>query len=329
MLHIHNGESSANTLKESTIHGKQFAFRDALVAGPTPAQVQGEDWRRLRAAHLAESYGVNREECELDLLRQEEILSIYADQDEVVLWFEHDLFCQVNLIYLLDWFNRRDLEKTKLSLICIGKFTGVNNFRGLGELNAEQLTALFDLRHEVTTAEMKLASAAWSAYRAPDPTAIERFLSHDTSALPFLRDAFHCHLARFPSLRNGLGRVENRGLELIDRGLDRFADLFTQFGVTEPIYGLGDFQFWLVLKQLGAVQMPLLTFENGENPSGALDSAKLRDTRFELTPQGKVVLKGEADFVEMNGLDEWLGGVHLSADQLWRWDEANEKIVLG
>src|SRR5450432_2266195 len=114
MLHIHNGESSANTLKESTIQGEQFAFRDALIGGPTPARVAGDEWRQLRAAHLSESYGVNREDCELGLRRQAELLSRYADHDEVVLWFEHDLFCQLNLIYLLDWFHSRDLGETKL-----------------------------------------------------------------------------------------------------------------------------------------------------------------------------------------------------------------------
>src|SRR6266850_7831001 len=167
MLHIHNGASSAGTLKQSTIQGEHFAFRDALVAGPTPAGVAGRQWRRLRASHLSESYGVSPEECELDLLRQEEILSSFAAHDEVVLWFEHDLFCQVNLIYLLDWFHGRDLGETKLSLICIGEFPGRKDFRGLGELSVEQLASLFGLRHEVTAAELQLASAAWAVYRAP------------------------------------------------------------------------------------------------------------------------------------------------------------------
>src|SRR5882672_3824576 len=104
MLHIHNGDSSANTLRQSTIQGEQFAFRDALIGGPTPNGVSVADWRRLRSDHLSESYGVNRAECKLGLLRQEQTLSSYASHDEVVLWFEHDLFCQINLLYLLDWF---------------------------------------------------------------------------------------------------------------------------------------------------------------------------------------------------------------------------------
>jgi hypothetical protein len=327
MLHIHNGESSANTLRQSTVAGEHFAFRDALIGGATPAGLDHADWRRLRATHLSASYGVDREKCEMDLLRQEEILASYVDHDEVVLWFEHDLFCQVNLIYLLDWFSRRDLGPTKLSLICIGEFAGVEDFRGLGQLTVDQLSSLFDLRHEVTAAELELAVSAWSAYRSPDPTAIESLLSGDTSAMPFLGAALRCHLARFPSVRNGLGRVESRGLELIARGIDKFADLFWQFGAREPIYGLGDFQFWLALKQLGTAPNPFLTFENGQSLHGLIDSTKLNKTKVVLTPQGEAALRGEADYVEMNGVDEWLGGVHLQTDRVWRWDEASEKIV--
>ena len=36
MLHIHNGDSSADTLREAGFPGTHFAFREALTSGPTP-----------------------------------------------------------------------------------------------------------------------------------------------------------------------------------------------------------------------------------------------------------------------------------------------------
>src|SRR5258706_14000669 len=104
MLHIHNGDSSAGTARQSTIPGEHFAFREALIAGPTPSDLKGAAWRKLRATHLSAEYGIDEQQCEQELLRQEETLSGFAAHDEVVLWFEHDLFCQVHLVYLLDWF---------------------------------------------------------------------------------------------------------------------------------------------------------------------------------------------------------------------------------
>lgn len=328
MLHIVNGESTAVTLEQSSVSGERFSFRDALLNGPTPLGLSGQEWRRIRAQHLSEAYGVDLHECEQDLLNQEEKLTTLAEHEEVVLWFEHDLFCQTNLLYLLDWFAQRELGTTKLSLICIGEFPELQNFRGLGELNAKQLASLFDTRHEVSVAEMNLAKAAWRAYCSPDPAAIETLLESDTSALPFLKPALQLHLERFPSVRNGLGRIENVGLTLIRNGLPRFIDLFRKFGESEPTYGLGDSQFWLALKQMSDAREPLLAIRNGNSSGGPLTPEQIRNTSFEITEAGEGVLKGQADFVSMNGIDLWLGGTHLSdSASFWRWDETARRIV--
>jgi hypothetical protein len=59
MLHILNGRSTEHTLKQSSVAGDYFSFPDTLINGPTPGDVDGEEWRHLRARHLAESYGVD------------------------------------------------------------------------------------------------------------------------------------------------------------------------------------------------------------------------------------------------------------------------------
>jgi hypothetical protein len=41
-----------------------------------------------------------------------------------------------------------------------------------------------------------------------------------------------------------------------------------------------------------------------------------------------VVLEGRADHVGLNGIDRWIGGVHLKGDSVeWRWDRAAQRIV--
>src|SRR5712691_9102856 len=111
MLHIHNGESSANTLKQSTIRGEQFAFRDALIAGPTPGGLTSEDWRRVRTQHLSDAYGVDSQECERDLLLQEKTLASFPDHEEVVLWFEYDLFLSGQFDLFARWVFSTSLGK--------------------------------------------------------------------------------------------------------------------------------------------------------------------------------------------------------------------------
>jgi hypothetical protein len=328
MLHIHNGDSSADVAKQSSLPGEHFAWRESLITGPTPSGISGNEWRIIRARHLSESYGVDLEECERGLLEQDKKLSSFGEHDEVVLWFEHDLFCQTNLLYLLIWIAQQDMGNTKLSLICIGEFPGKEDFRGLGELDVEQLASLFPGRQQVTAPQLKLAELAWQAYCSPDPTEIEKVLKADTSLLPFLGPALQAHLWRFPSTKNGLGSIENRGLELIHGGLKTFIDVFPRFVDAEPVYGLGDAQFWLALQRMSRGRQPLLRIEDGKNGGAELTTDIVRNASFEITEPGESERSGEADFVELNGIDLWLGGVHLSPTNLWRWDESSERIVV-
>jgi len=327
MLHIHDGESSASTAKESTIPGTHVGWREALIDGPAPSDAQGTEWRKLRADFLSDHYLMDRQQCEKELLAQEEMLASFSAHEEVVLWFEHDLFCQTNLLYLLNWFAQQNLGTTRLSLICIDQFPGLGDFRGLGQLNAEQLSSLFDTRHEVSSIEKELARQSWKAFRAVSPTEIEQLLSEDTSALPFLKSALRLHLKRFPFVHNGLGHVENLALELIRRGANDFPHLFSEFGNEEPGYGLGDFQFWLALKPLSETKRPLVRISDYVGAGPSLESQEIRNSRFEITELGRAVLHGQEDYIEMNGIDLWLGGVHLSGKRnLWRWDHQEQRL---
>ena len=329
MLHIHNGDATADTAKLSDLPGEHFAFREALVEGPTPAGLNIAEWKRVRARHLSEGYDVDLAKCERELVDQENKLTTFAEHEEIVLWFEHDLFCQVNLLYLLNWFSLRELGNTKLSLICIGEFPGVENFRGLGQLTPEQLVSLFPGRRQIRVADLQLASSAWQAFCSPNPTAIEELLNTDTSAFPYLRAGLRAHLQRFPDVKNGLGKIENIALELIKRGARDFMDLFARFGDAAPVYGFGDAQLWLALRRMSGARQPLLAIAglNGDDRGKAFNPDIARSVGFEITELGQSVLRGEADFVSLNGIDIWLGGVHLrDPETLWRWDEQSERL---
>jgi hypothetical protein len=327
MLHIHNGDATADTAKNAAIPGEHLSWREALVFGPAPAHLPEPQFLHVRAGHLAESYRVPVEKCAAELAAMHDALAAFGDHEELVLWFEHDLFCQVHLIYLLNWFAARELGGTKLSLICIGEFPGVKIFHGLGQLDTEQLKSLWLERCEVTAAQLELGAKAWRAYSAPDAVALIALLKSDLSALPFLRTALTKHLQRFPSIRNGLGRVENVGLELLTAGLSRFKSLFPAFMRREPEYGFGDAQFYLALQRLANETTPFVKQRNGGDPGP--DVTRIFLSEFEINEHGKSALKGEEDFVRVNGIDLWLGGIHLKGNEsAWRWDEDAQQLLV-
>ena len=48
--------------------------------------------------------------------------------------------------------------------------------------------------------------------------------------------------------------------------------------------------------------------------------------RAPLTGDGERVLRGEADRVELLGVDRWIGGTHVTPESGWRWDSAARAV---
>ena len=134
-----------------------------------------------------------------------------------MLWFEHDLFDQLQVIRNLDLLVRLKTDtrcgtaadtayvasgvSRTVSLICIDRFPGVERFIGLGQLTADQLASLYPSRKPVTAGQYAVASEAWDAFRSPDPGKLVEIavrLRKD-DRLPFLGDALLRLLAEYPS----------------------------------------------------------------------------------------------------------------------------------
>lgn len=331
LLHIHCGDSSAASLRASGVGGKVIAWYDPLIEGPTPADVSPSEWVRLRSHNLL-SFFQSEDDAARAIVSMDERLQEYRDFDEVVLWFDACLFDQAILIRQLDWFAQQDMGKTRLSLICIGEFPGHPKFHGLGELHPAELASLIEIRHDVTAVETALAIEAWAAYRAPDPTAIEEVLRGSTSALPYLRSAFLHHLERFPSCRNGLGRLEQVSLTTITTGQQSLWGIMQAASeAIVPAY-FGDTYLFALLESLTASPRPLL-IESGLEPYRHLHQREwpLDKAVYSLTDDGMRVLNGQADWITLQGgIDRWLGGVYLhGVDSPWRWDEEQRVLVRG
>ncbi len=329
MLHILNGDTSAQILKRTRLAGEIVPWREALAVGPNPANLTDENRIALRAEYLSRAYNKDFADCKSELLALEHVIGRFSQHDEVVMWFEHDLFCQTNLIHLLSRLAAQERRQTKLSLICLDRYPGIRHFRGLAQLLPDQFESLFQHRQGVDETMLNLGHAAWQAFTAPEPQTLERMLRKEMPALPFLRDALKAHLARFPALQNGLGRLQHLTMDLIASGIDEFKPLFHMVDELEPAYGFGDAQIWNELSYLSRLGNPLVTFHGppwGDDVPPSADV--LENIHFKLTSLGKAVLVGNSDLLNVNRIDYWLGGVHLSEDDpVWRWDTEFEQMV--
>ncbi|HOF89777.1 MAG TPA: RNA polymerase subunit sigma, partial [Armatimonadota bacterium] len=244
------------------------------------------------------------------------------------LWFDACLYDQITLCRQLDWFAHQTRGATSLSLICIGAYPGMPVFHGLGELSNAQLAGLLPQRQAVTPAQTALGVAAWQAYRSADPTAIERLLAQDTSALPYLAPALVKHLERFPSVRNGVNRMEQEILELVANGYHRYEQIFHRLSDLEQPAYFGLEYLFHQLETLTAGPYPLLTMHGLEPCETRPRHAwPIDQSTYLLTSTGEAVMHGQADWITLNGLDRWLGGVHLhGAQSEWRWDGQQQLV---
>lgn len=326
-MHVQIGDSSAESLRRSGVPGKVVVWQDAFLVGAAPIGVSEQEWIVHRARAYLDYYSSEAEAIR-SLTDMQHRFDGFGDYEEVVLWFDACMFDQTGLMRHIDWFSRQDMGSTKLSLICIGEFPGMPKFKGLGELRPEQLASLLDTRHEITKAEVDLARRAWAAYRSPDPTAIEDTLAAGTAALSYLGPALRRHLQRYPSIYNGLSRLEQESLEVISQNYNGFIDIFRHVSDMEHRPFFGDTMLLKQLLDLASAAQPLLRVEGAKNTEKArLQEWSMKDVSFYLTDIGREVLSGKADHIKLNGINEWLGGVHMEGSEAaWRWDENEGKL---
>jgi hypothetical protein len=290
-------------------------WADVLHDGPAPYGLSPKDWRELRAGNLAEADPQQRARFLTGLQRADETLERHAEYDEVVFWFEHDLFDQLLLIRHLDWIASGARDRSKFRLICIGEFPGRPRFAGLGELTPRELASLFPDRRPISDAEVTLGQTLWRAFGAPDPLPLAHLvLETDTSRLPFVAGALRRHLEDFPSTADGLSRSERQILSVVTQGHDAALEAFRATAQLEERVFMGDLTFFSIMKGLTIGRAPLLTHD-GEFPSDAPPTGA-----FALTDTGRRVLAGDADYIALNGIDRWMGGVHLT-DGKYRWSD--------
>ena len=328
LLHITNGESAGNTIRQTALGGAVLSWQDMLHEGPVPA-LPRQKLLRTRARFLADC-GWGRQQTLLSALerRDRQLLEALRDGLQVVLWFEHDLYDQLQLLDVLALTHTE--ETARPELIVTGSFPGRPSFAGLGELTASELETLWPSRRRATPAALKAATSAWAALQAPEPTALAEWATRETAHLPFLAPALRRLLEELPAPADGLSRTERSALRTIAAGARTPPASFVAAQRLEEAPFLGDTWFYRALSVLGQGRARLLESDDGTPlppPPPLGDSQLFARLQLRLTATGERTLRGEADRVELLGIDRWIGGTHITSDNTWRWDPTELKLV--
>jgi len=312
MLHITNGGATKAPLERSGVPGRFYSWDDILHDGPTPL-LSGDEWLRVRAKYLA-SAGYGDEQEMFETFARKDALEHLNGEDEVIFWFEHDLYDQLLLIRHLWWIDTQGRGRADRYSIVIG-----TDYLGL--LKPQDFPSRFERRQSITEEQIQLGSAAWVAFCGDDPSKLEPFSdlppkggsSTTAKVLPYLGRAMHRLFEEFPSTQNGLSRCERQILEVLSEGDRSPEQTFMEASKREEDIWLGDSSFWTRVKGLTAGPSPLLTLD-GQPRDGRLPTGTLA-----ITGPGRRVLAGSADQVHLNGISRWIGGTLLTPERCWRW----------
>lgn len=302
-LHVTNGDSVLYTFKKAGITGTHLAWRDSLHEGPV-RDGSLEQTSAYRAQYAAvRGYG-NPIKIIRDFERRDAQIRKAAEFEEVVLWFEHDLYDQLQVLQVLTALEVLDLEPGRVSIVQSDHY--------LGTMTADELSPLLAKRRTVTTATFRSARRAWERFTSASPLDLYVASKEDAIGLPFLRAALQRLCEEYPWTRDGLSRSQRQALQAVAQGPAPELELFRRAQAREEASFMGDTVFSKIVDDLRNSPVPLIETE---------------DDALAVTGLGRRVLAAEADWIEVAGIDRWIGGVHLSASSVARWDDEKGQFI--
>jgi hypothetical protein len=290
ILHITNGDSTTTHLKKLRFSGDFITWREMLCEGKTTTDVGSESFWKNRFEFLKTVYKVNKQTFIEFTLKEYRNLCKKKEQNEIVLWFEPDLFCQINMLAVLSWI-KRFRHGYQISLI--GSTIDVKNQKnkGFSLLSEEQIKLLYKNRVSLSQDDIEYADYIWQLYCSDSPLRLETvYKFNPMSPFQHLATAIETHLKRFPSIENGLNFMENNILKTANsHQFNSKSDLITKLLNEDEIYGFGDLQYDNNLKNLHKL---FLSFDP-----------------VKISKKGKQVLEKQLNFYgQIRNEDAYLGG---------------------
>ena len=230
-INVLSGDSLVEPFKKTKIEGEIIVCRECFIDGDLQAGSLDEFWK-VRDNYLSNSFSkpdnfyVEKVKAEFDKLLAN------AKGSEINLWFEYELFCQVNF-----WFCLSILKDIDAELFIVYPFLKDEKdiWKGFGWLDKNDLQQSFEQRIKLNSDDILLGAKLWKAFQSKDYVELEKLSRTDSKGFPTLKVV--CEAAC---------EIETRPKEtlekIIENGANDFGKAFQAFNEIEAIYGFGDLQ---------------------------------------------------------------------------------------
>jgi len=289
-LHITNGDSLTNRLNTLDLDGDLVIWREMLCEGPTVEKVGSPEFIAARKKFLKETYKISEADYEQKFVSQLKKLNAINTYDEVILWFEFDLFCHINMLAAISYLIQHK-STMPIYIVCSGWVKGQSQLKGLSELTDEQLFMHYDKKIRLAPEDLKIAHHIWQLYCDEKPIELKAEIKK-SSNFKYLSSCIRAHIERFPNKNTGLNTLETNILKLIDLHDITSKQQLCGFVLNyQGYYGYGDMQISRMIKAL----KPFFRMYEG---------------KLVLSTKGKNVLEGSENYYDIVKDQSTYGGTH-------------------
>ncbi|GGD09355.1 DUF1835 domain-containing protein [Hyunsoonleella pacifica] len=248
ILHITNGGSLTSYLNELQIEGEIVTWQEMLCEGPTQVTVHSNALIQARRDFLGEFYSVDLDMDKVNFAL-EQLDNANQRYSEVVLWFEYDLFCHINMLAVINLLKQKKINLPTY-LVCSGRVSGSKELKGLPELTSGQLIQHYKDKVKLTNNDLDLAITLWQIYCGVDHNLFKPYIVK-SSSFKYLSNCLKAHLERFPDAVTGLNILETNTLRLIEKNDIKSKHHLLGYTLNyQGFYGYGDLQLKRIIDNL-------------------------------------------------------------------------------
>lgn len=288
-LHICNGDDLAEKVQDLGLDGECIVWREMLCEGPTAIEVGEKEFLDLRKNFLKKSYGIQKKEYTEKFGAELDKLAAMNGLDEVVLWFEFDLFSHMNMLALIS-FLLQNKKNNPMSLVCSRKLKGEKEMEPLSELSNKHLKKHYNHRISLTKDDVSTAQLIWELYCGKNPKRLASEIKKTTN-FEYLSSSIRAHIERFPNAGTGVNTLEKNVLKLIkEHEIKNKHHLLGYALKYQGYYGYVDVQMERVLDKLSLFYT-------------------ISDNGIKLNEDGEKALEGSKNYYQKLKDDEFYGGV--------------------
>jgi len=356
-LHITNGDCAGDMLQEADgIDGEVLCWRDLLHNGPVLSEPELN--REARISFLTDllvnsDLDIDDPKALItkDFTERDQVLSRVAGFDEIVLWFEHDLYDQLQLLDVCQHLYSNVDQLPKLSIICIDDHPAVPFFHGLGNLTPDMLVGLYPERQPLTVEQLSVATDIWTAFTAGYPDGLAEFAAKPVEGWPYIQKALRRFCCEYPALETGLTLTQTYLLLTLLKAPDELPALEVHLALLEQHGRLpegvtaqsryyeilaGPATFKRIFHHLQQLELdPFMGDLSVEHELDRLIKADVpyvsvsesEPEVYSLTKAGAEALQGMRHWQQGNDYALWRGGVEITNDNLWLWDQQHKQFV--